>query len=381
MQRVLGQAFVTIAAGDRAREHRTDRAVRVADPIFEAHRLLVLDRRCSVGDQAMVQGAFQAMILKLAVVARHSRGHPRLIEDAREIEPARLPVVQPLAHVEQVRTADQLVETPNAQLRHDFAHFFGDEEEIVDDMLGRSGELLAQLRILRRDSDRTGVQMTLAHHDAAFDDERCRREAEFVGPQHRADDHVAAGLHLAVDLHGDPAAQAVQHQCLLRFGESQLPRSPSVLDRRFGRRAGAAIVTCDRHMVRLGLGHAGGDRADADFGNQFHADRRQRIRVLQVVNQLREVFDRVDVVMRRRRDQPDSGNREAESRDVFRNFVAGQLAAFAGLGTLCHLDLQLVGVDEVLGGHTEAGGGDLLDLGAQRIAFLERNVDNDAVDA
>src|SRR5439155_10259599 len=71
VQRVLGQAFMPIAAGDRAREHRTDRAVRVADPIFEAHRLLVLDRRCSVGDQAMVQGAFLTLFLLHAVVLRY----------------------------------------------------------------------------------------------------------------------------------------------------------------------------------------------------------------------------------------------------------------------------------------------------------------------
>ena len=38
----------------------------------------------------------------------------------------------------------------------------------------------------------------------------------------------------------------------------------------------------------------------------FTRDARLRIRVLQVVNQLREILDRVDVVVRRRRDQPDA---------------------------------------------------------------------------
>ena len=50
------------------------------------------------------------------------------------------------------------------------------------------------------------------------------------------------------------------------------------------------------------------------------------------------------------------------------DLVAGQLAALAGLGALRHLDLQLVGVDQVLAGHAEAARGDLLDrrCGASR---------------
>ena len=50
---------------------------------------------------------------------------------------------------------------------HEFAHFFGDEEEEVDDMFRLADEALAQHGVLRRDADRARVEMTLAHHDAA----------------------------------------------------------------------------------------------------------------------------------------------------------------------------------------------------------------------
>ena len=52
----------------------------------------------------------------------------------------------------------------------------------------------------------------------------------------------------------------------------------------------------------------------------------------------------------------------------------GQLAALAGLGALGHLDLELVGAGEVLGGHAEPGRGDLLDLRIGRAAVLARRV-------
>ena len=95
-------------------------------------------------------------------------------------------------------------------------------KKLIDE-LGLAGELLAQLRILRRDADRAGVEVADAHHDAARDDERRGGEAEFLGAEQRGDDDVAAGLQLAVDLHDDAVAQVVQHQHLLRLGEARAP--------------------------------------------------------------------------------------------------------------------------------------------------------------
>ena len=74
--------------------------------------------------------------------------------------------------------------------------------------------------------------------------------------------------------------------------------------------------------------------------DELHADARAAVGVLQVVDQLREVLDRVDVVVRRRRDQADARRRVAHARDRLVDLVAGQLAALAGLRALRDLDLQ-----------------------------------------
>ena len=94
--------------------------------------------------------------------------------------------------------------------------------------------------------------------------------------------------------------------------------------------------------------------------------------VLQVEDQLRQVLDRIDVVMRRRRDQADARRRMAHLGDGGVDLVAGQLAAFAGLGALRHLDLHHVGVDQIFRGHAEAARGHLLDLRAHRVAVRQR---------
>ena len=124
---------------------------------------------------------------------------------------------------------------------------FGDHEQVVDDVLRLAGELLAQLRILRRDADRAGVQVTLAHHDAAERDQRRGGEAEFFGAEERGDGDVAAGLELTVGLQHHAAAQVVHHQRLVRFGDAELPRQAGVLDR-----WSAATHRCRRCRRRSG---------------------------------------------------------------------------------------------------------------------------------
>ena len=56
-------------------------------------------------------------------------------EQAAEVQAACLPVLDALARVEQVGAADHVVELADAQLGHDLAHFFSDEEEVVHHVL------------------------------------------------------------------------------------------------------------------------------------------------------------------------------------------------------------------------------------------------------
>ncbi len=214
--------------------------------------------------------------------------------------------------------------------------------------------------------------MALAHHDAAGRDQRRGREAELVGAQQRADHDVASGAEAAVDLHHDAAAQPLAHQRLVGFGEADFPRAAGMLDRGQRRGAGAAFEARDGDVVGARLGNAGGNRADADFGDQLHRHLTVRIDVLQVVDQLRQILDRIDVVVRRRRDQADARRRMPHLGDGRVDLVAGQLSAFAGLGALRHLDLHHVGVDEIFGGDAEAARGDLLDRRAHGIAVRQR---------
>ena len=59
----------------------------------------------------------------------------------------------------------------------------------------------------------------------------------------------------------------------------------------------------DEHNVAAGFGDARGHRADAYLGDQLHMDPRTWIGVLQVVDELLDIFDRINVMERRWTDQ------------------------------------------------------------------------------
>ena len=77
--------------------------------------------------------------------------------------------------------------------------------------------------------------------------------------------------------------------------------------------ASAPAVAADENMIRLGLGDPGRDRPDSHLAHQFHAETRAAgLDVLQVVNELRQVLDGINVMMRRRRNKPDAGRTVAD---------------------------------------------------------------------
>ncbi len=116
-----------------------------------------------------------------------------------------------------------------------------------------------------------------------------------------------------------------------------------MLDGRPRRCASATVVPGNHHVVALALGHTRGDGAHPNFRHQLDADAGMRCHVFQVVDELSQVFNGINVVVRRWRYQAHARHRIPQHTDVLRHLAAGQLPAFAGLGALGHLDLYLIG--------------------------------------
>src|SRR5438105_13107461 len=117
----------------------------------------------------------------------------------------------------------------------------------------------------------------------------------------------------------------------MSFAQTNFPRKTGVLYGGQRRRAGTAVVAADRDHVGARFGDASSNNAYAGAGNKFYADASAGIHGPQIVNQLRELFDAVNVVVRWRRNQGRARRGVPDARDVFADFLCGQLAAFTRL--------------------------------------------------
>ncbi len=361
--RSVAHALIAMALGDLAGQACADRAVGVGHVEVVLAPGLALDRLEHLRDHLLGQLALvERLVLRLLAEARLV-GQVAAGQQAVQVQVLLLGGFA-RQDLQQIGAADQVGHAAHPQLRHPLAGLAGDELEVVHDHLGQPDEVVhAQHLVLRGDTRCTVVQVADAQVLAAQRDHRAGAEAEALGTQDRGLDHVQAGLQAAVGLQAHLVAQVVAAQGRVGLGQAQLPRGAGVLHRGQRAGAGAAVVAGDGDQVGVGLGHAGGNGADPGLGNQLHRDQRIRVDLLEVEDQLRQVLDGVDVVVWRRRDQGHARIRVAQLRDHLVDFVPRQLAALAGLGALGDLDLQDLGVDQVVRGHAEAAGGHLLDLG------------------
>ena len=133
-------------------------------------------------------------------------------------------------------------------------------------------------------------------------------------------------------------------------------------------------MAADQDLVGSTLGHTGGDGADAGLADQLDRHACAGVGVLKVKDQLCQVLDRVNIVVRRRRDQADAGRGLTDLGDPGVDLLAGQVATLTGLGALGHLDLNLEGAAQVAARHAKARACYLLDGGVLGVTVSQRGL-------
>src|SRR5207237_4373821 len=197
--------------------------------------------------------------------------------------------------------------------------------EALQALLRRLGHALD----LRRDADVTRIGLAAAADGAADGDHRERAEADAVGAEAEHLHHVERALHPAIAPDLDVVAQAAAHERAVRFDDPDLHRQAGATESVLARGSGPAVVAGDGDDVGPRLRDPGGDDADVRHGRDLDRDLRLGIDDLELADDLREVLDRVDVVIVRRRDEVDARLRVARERDFDRDLARRQMAALA----------------------------------------------------
>ena len=81
-----------------------------------------------------------------------------------------------------------------------------------------------ELRILCGNTHRTGIQVTLTHHDTTQNDEGGSTETEFLSTEQSHQDDVATALQLTIHLQANLTAKTVLYQSLLGLRKSDFRR-------------------------------------------------------------------------------------------------------------------------------------------------------------
>ena len=145
------------------------------------------------------------------------------------------------------------------------------------------------------------------------------------------------------------------------FGQTQFPRQTSIVDRTAGSCTGTAVITGDQDDTCASLGNTGSDCSDTGLRYQLYRDSGLLVGILQIIDQLCQVLNGVDIVVRRRRNQCHTGCGMSGLGNPRIHFLCRKMTALARLCALCHLDLDFLGGSQILGGNTEPSGSHLLD--------------------
>ncbi|MCG3162881.1 MAG: hypothetical protein JMDDDDMK_04242 [Acidobacteria bacterium] len=272
----------------------------------------------------------------------------------------------------QIGASDQLLRAMESQTHRPDADFVDDLFEEVDQRVNRfvviarrvflESRLLRLLdsRMMRGDADMARALVAFAATGASDRRHRHRAEADAVGAEQHQLDHVRARFDSAVGPDFDAVAQSGFEQRAMSFLDANLDRHSDVTQRVFARRSGAAVVAADGDDVGARFGDAGGDWADEWHRRNFDRNLSVRVRGLEFCDHLRQVFNRIDVVIVRRREQINAARRVARLRDQLGDFHSGQVPAFAGFGALADFDLDEIGAVEQVNVDAEAARSDLL---------------------
>ena len=120
-------------------------------------------------------------------------------------------------------------------------------------------------------------------------------------------------------------------------------------------------MPANKHHIGIGLGHARGHRAHARATDQFHTDLCAWIDLLEVIDELRQILDRINIMVRWRRNKGHPRHAKTKLGNHRAHLVPRQLTSLTGLGSLRHLDLNLLGTGQIFWSHTKTTAGDLFD--------------------
>jgi hypothetical protein len=156
---ILGQTSLAITPADLVGERSTKSTVGVDNIALNAGGQTFLKSKLGLGDKLVVETDVQTMILFAHVEGSNTRAEGVCrSQDQGQIDVLGLSSAEVITDAKDLAVTNHVVDGPEAKLGHDGTELVSNVVEEVNDVLGCTGELLSELRVLGSDTDRASVQ-------------------------------------------------------------------------------------------------------------------------------------------------------------------------------------------------------------------------------
>ncbi len=156
------------------------------------------------------------------------------------------------------------------------------------------------MRILCRNPYPTGIEVADTQHHTADNDQRTRTEGILLGTEDRRFDDIECRFESTVCFQRNLSSEVVGFEGIMRLKESEFPRVTRKTDRTDRCGTCTAVPAGDDDLVGIGFRHTGCNGSDTGSRYEFDRDLRIRINLLHIEDQLCQIFDGIDIMVRRR---------------------------------------------------------------------------------
>ena len=254
-----------------------------------------------------------------------------------------------------------LFQASHTQFCHIFTKLLGNKFHKVLNIFRFAFESLSQLRILGSYTNRTGVQIADSHHYTAHSYKRCCSKTEFLCTKKCCNCNITTAHQFTVCLNADTVTKSVHKQCLMGFSKSKLPWKSCIVNGASGCCTSTSIISGNQDYLCTSLCNSGCNRTNASLRNQLYRNICIFICIFQVIDQLCQVLDGIDIVMRRRGDQGNTRCGVTSFRNPWINLLRRKMSTFTRFCALCHFDLDFSCRYQITAGNTETTTGYLFD--------------------
>ena len=147
----------------------------------------------------------------------------------------------------------------------------------------------------------------------------------------------------------------------MRLCKSQFPWKSCIMDGTSWCCPGSSVISGNQYQACSRFGYTGCNCTDTGFWYQFYCNSRIFVRIFTIVNELRKILDRIDIMMRRWWDQADPRCRMTCLCNPRIYFSTRQMSALSRFCPLRHLDLYFLCTYQVSGCNAKSSGSYLFD--------------------